>query len=117
MQPGRQRDKFNKIPKEMTGKMRLTTEQRLAALERENVVLQGKVILLHKLLKEQRLLINDYITRRITSVNETQSQTGTLRPEDALYTFICKQKFDRLEKDIARISKLVSNSRIDLKAG
>jgi len=97
--------------------MRLTIEQRLAALERENVVLQGRVTLLHKLLKEQRQLINDYITQRVTSVNETATQNGNVRPEDALYTFICKQKFDRLEKNIAIISKSVANSRIGLKAG
>jgi len=97
--------------------MRLTIEQRLLTLERENVVLQGRVTMLHKLLKEQQRLINDYITRRITSVNQTESQKGTLRPEDALYTFKCKQKFDRLEKDIARINKSLTSSRFDLKAG
>lgn len=105
------------IPKELIGKMRLTTEQRLAALERENVVLQGRITLLHKLLKEQRQLISDYITQRISSANETANQNGNTRPEDALYTFICKQKFDRIEKNIARISKSVANSRIGLKAG
>jgi len=105
------------IPKELIGKMRLTTEQRLAALERENVVLQGRITLLHKLLKEQRQLISDYITQRISSANETANQNGNMRPEDALYTFICKQKFDRIEKNIARISKSVANSRIGLKAG
>jgi hypothetical protein len=106
-----------KLIRENDRNMRLTTEQRLIALERENVVLQGKVTMLHKLLKEQRRLINDYITRKITSANQTEAQTGTSRPEDALYTFKCKQKFDRLEKDIDRINKSMSNSRLDLKAG
>ena len=109
--------KIFKIQKEVTKKMRLTTEQRLAALERENVVLQGRVTLLHKLLKEQRQLINDYITQRVTSANETEGQNGNLRPEDALFTFVCKQKFDRLEKNIQSISNSVANSRIGLKAG
>ncbi len=109
--------KMVKITKEIVQKMRLTIEQRLAALERENVVLQDRVTMLHKLLKEQRQLINDYITQRVTSANKTEGQSGNLRPEDALYTFVCKQKFDRLEKNIERISKSVADSRFGLKAG
>jgi len=109
-------DKIVKISKEVVKKMRLTIEQRLAALERENVVLQDRVTMLHQLLKEQRHLINDYITQRVTSANEAESQNGKLRPEDALYTFICKKKFDLLDKKIDRISKSVTDSRIGLKA-
>lgn len=109
-------DKIVKISKEVVKKMRLTTEQRLASLERENVVLQDRVTLLHKLLKEQRQLINDYITQRVTSANETEGRNGNTRPEDALYTFICKKKFDLLDKKIERISKSVTDSRIGLKA-
>lgn len=97
--------------------MRLTTEQRLVALERENVVLQGKVTMLHRLLKEQRQLIHDYITQKVASVSDTEVRTGTLRPEDALYTFICRRKFDRLEKEITKIGKYISNSETELRAG
>ena len=64
-------------------KMRLTIEQRLAALERDNVVLHDTVKLLHKLLKEQRQLINDYITQ-VLSANDGEKQKASLRPEDAL---------------------------------
>ena len=109
-------DKIVKISKEIVKKMRLTIEQRLAALERENVVLQDRVTMLHQLLKEQRQLINDYITQRVTSANEAEFHNGKLRPEDALYTFICKKKFDLLDKKIERISKSVTDSRIGLKA-
>ena len=105
------------VSKEAIKKMRLTTEQRLSALERENVVLQDRVTMLHKLLKEQRQLINDYITQRVSSANKTEAQSGNLRPEDALFTFVCKQKFDRLEKNIESIRKSVSHSRFGLKAG
>ena len=97
--------------------MRLTTEQRLVALERENVVLQGRITMLHRLLKEQRQLIHDYITQKVASVSDTEAKMGSLRPEDALYTFICKRKFDRLEKDITKISKFISNSETELRAG
>ncbi len=106
-----------KISKDVVTKMRLTMEQRLAALERENVVLQDRVTILHKLLKEQRELINDYITQSVSSANETKGQNGNLRPEDALFTFICKRKFDMLEKHIERIRKSVTNSTAGLKVG
>ncbi|MHC4558498.1 MAG: hypothetical protein ACYTFW_11605 [Planctomycetota bacterium] len=60
--------------------MRLTIEQRLSALERDNVVLHDTAKLLHKLLKEQRQLINDYITQ-VLSANDSEEQKGSLRPE------------------------------------
>ncbi len=52
--------KSTKIQNEVTN-MRLTVEQRLQALERDTVVLQDTIKLLHKLLREQRALISDYI--------------------------------------------------------
>lgn len=106
-----------KILKDVVTKMRLTVEQRLAALERENVVLQDRVTILHKLLKEQRELINDYITQSVSSANLTKGQNGNFHPEDARFTFICKRKFDRLEKNIEKIRKSVTNSTIGLRAG
>jgi hypothetical protein len=109
--------KIDNIPKEAEQKMRLTIEQRLAALERESVVLDGKITLLHKLLKEQRELIHDYITKSVSSPKENKGQNGNLRPEDALFTFVCKRKFDRLEKSIERIRKTMTNSGFGLKAG
>jgi len=98
--------------------MRLTIEQRLAALERDNVVLHDTIKLLHKLLKQQRALINDYITQKVTSVAAGDEEiSGSLRPEDALYTFRCRQRFDRVEKDVEKIRKMMHDSRFGLKAG
>jgi len=97
--------------------MRLTIEQRIAALERENVVLHDTVKLLHKLLKEQRLLINDYITQKVMSASEVEKHKGNLRPEKELFTFVCKRRFERLEKRIDKIQKLVENPKLGLKAG
>ncbi len=104
-----------KISKDIVTKMRLTIEQRIAALERENVVLHDRVTILHKLLKEQRELINDYITRSVGSA--TKGQSGNFRAEDAQFTFICKRRFDRLEKNIEKIRKSITNSKIGLRAG
>ena len=101
-----------------TSRMRLTVEQRLVALERDNVVLHDTIKLLHKLLKEQRELINDYITLRVTSADTSNEQKGAkTRPEDALYTFICNQRFDRIEKDMGRLHNFVKNSKFGLKVG
>ena len=90
--------------------MRFTTEQRLAALERENVVLHDTTELLHKMLKEQRQLINDYIIQTIAATDAGNAQTGGARAEEALYTFICRQRFDRLDKTIEDLRKQMAES-------
>ncbi len=98
--------------------MRLTIEQRLAALERETVVLQDTVKLLHKLLKQQRQLINDYITQKVTSAHAgDEERARNVRPEEAVYIFRCRQRFDRIDKDIHKLRRLMENPPFDLKAG
>lgn len=99
-------------------KMRLTIEQRLEVLERDVVVLQDTLKLLHKLLKQQRELINDYITHKVTSAGaEDRKSEANARLEDALYIFTCRQRFDRIEKEIWGIRKTIERSKISLKAG
>lgn len=99
-------------------KMKLTIEQRFESLERDVVVLQDTMKLLHKLLKQQRELINDYITQKVTSANAgAEESEGNTRPEDALYIFTCRQRFDRIEKEIEKIRKMIENSKMSLKAG
>ena len=98
--------------------MRLTLEQRLAALERDIVVLRDTLKMLHGLLKEQRQLISDYITQQVMSADTSDEEKhGNVRPEDALYTFVCQQRFDKMEKNIEKIRKLIEDSRFGLKAG
>ena len=98
--------------------MRLTVEQRLRALERENVVLHDTLKVLHRLVKEQGHLINEYIVRRMAAVGADQGQDGeNARPEEELYTFVCQQRFDKIEKDIKKALKLIESSRFGLKAG
>jgi uncharacterized coiled-coil protein SlyX len=90
--------------------MRLTTEQRLIALERDNVVLHDTIKLLHKLLKEQRRLISEYITRRVASSTENPMHNSNQRPEDAVYTFVCSQRFEQIEKLVERVSKMIAKA-------
>ena len=98
--------------------MRLTIKQRLETMERDIIVLQDTLKLLHKLLKRQRELINDYITEKVTSAATSDEENGKkVRPEDILYTFRCRQRFDRIEKDIAKIRKMMEESKFGLKAG
>jgi hypothetical protein len=97
--------------------MRLTIEQRVAALERESVVLSDTVKLLHRMLKEQRRLINDYITRKVSSAVQNQRQEGNLRPEDEVYAFICRTRFERLEKQVEKMRKLLEKQAFGLRAG
>ncbi|MFQ6036099.1 MAG: hypothetical protein ACE5NM_09685 [Sedimentisphaerales bacterium] len=98
--------------------MRLTIEQRLESLERDVVVLQDTMKLLHKLLKQQRELINDYITQKVTSAKFSDKESEEdARPEDALYIFTCRQRFDRIEKEIDKVRKMIEDSKAGLKAG
>ncbi|MHC4913709.1 MAG: hypothetical protein ACYTE5_12040 [Planctomycetota bacterium] len=98
--------------------MRLTVEQRLRALERENVVLHDTLKVLHRLVKEQGHLINEYIVRRVAAASADQGQGGeNARPEEELYTFVCQRRFDKIEKDIKKALKLIETSRFGLKAG
>lgn len=98
--------------------MRLTVEQRLQALERDTVILHGTIKLLHKLLKEQGELISDYIVQKVAnSTSENDADGRNPRPEEELYTFVCKQRFNKIDRDIKKILKLIENLRFGLKAG
>lgn len=98
--------------------MGLTMEQRVSALEREIVVLRDTIKLLHKMLKEQHQLINSYITQKVASVNGSDGGNGgDGRPEDAIYTFVCKKRMDRLDNDVKKMRKLIGNIRFGVRAG
>jgi hypothetical protein len=100
------------------GDIRLTIEQRLQALERETVVLHDTIKLLHKLLKDQGELINDYIVQKMGNANGSAEANGAnARPEQELYAFVCQRRFDKLEKDIKKTLQLIENLRFRLKAG
>ncbi len=114
------RKHMNKLVRVLNGmrnKMRLTTEQRLVALERDNVVLYDTIKLLHKLLKEQRQMINEYITQTMMSSNDSGGQKGNVCPADALYTFKCKRRFEGIEKHIEKMQKSMEEPKHGLKAG
>ena len=86
--------------------MRLTIEERLAALERENVVLHDKLKVLHKLMKEQRELTMDY-TQKVVSVSDSKAEI--MHPEEVRYTYCCRPRFERLEKQMEQVEKLVAD--------
>jgi len=98
--------------------MRLTIEQRLEYLEREIVVQHDTVKLLHRLLKQQRELIHDYITHTVVSTAGGDEQSnGNVHPERALYTFVCKRRLDIIERQIEKLHKIVEASGFGRKAG
>lgn len=98
--------------------MRLTTNQRLQALERETAVLGDTIKLLHKLLKDQRQLINDYIIQKVGEADSMDGPTrGNGRPEWEVYTFVCQQRFGKIEKDVKKALQLVENLKFRLRAG
>jgi hypothetical protein len=99
--------------------MRLTVDQRLTALEREVVVLHDTLKLLHKLIKDQGHLINDFIVHKVTAANDSAGggEGGNGRPEAEVYTFICQRRFEKIERDMKRALKLIQQSHRGLKAG
>ena len=101
-----------------TSNMRLTIDQRLQTLERETVVLHDTIKLLHKLLKDQGELINEYIVRKVVEAEGADGPDGaSTRPEQELYTFVCKQRFDKIERDVKKTLELIENLRFRLRAG
>jgi len=96
--------------------MHLTTGQRLLALEREVTVLHDTVKLLHKMLREQREMINDFVVQKVADTDAIPNG-GAAKPGKELFAFVCKRKFDKLEKDIEKLRKLSENLRFGLKAG
>ena len=75
--------------------MRLTREQRIASLERENVVLRDKMELLHAMLKQQRQIINEHIIQQITRVEEHQQGSAASGTHSA---FVCRRRFEQMEQ-------------------
>ena len=91
------------------GSMRLTTEQRLQALERDIVVLHDMIKMLHRMMKDQGRIAN--------SNGDEAGENGNGRPEQELYTFVCQKRFDKLEKDVKRTLQAVEGLKFKSRAG
>jgi uncharacterized coiled-coil protein SlyX len=98
--------------------MRLTVEQRLRALERDNVVLHDTIKLLHKMLKEQRMVISDYITLKMAKSNgDNGHKGGNGRPCEEIYSFVCKGRLDRADRDVQKMRKSIEALKYGPRAG
>ena len=98
--------------------MKLTSQQRILALERECAVLHDLVKVLHKMLKEQKAIINDFIVQRVAGSEDANGENdGNGRAEKEVFTFVCRRRFDKLERDVTRMRKHVENLHFGLKAG
>jgi len=84
-------------------------EQRISVLERENIILQDSIKVLHKMLKEQRQMINDYITHRVVS-SSREGRGSNMQPDDAVFIFVCRRRFELLEKRLDKLHKLAQKS-------
>lgn len=90
-------------------KVQPTAEQRLASLETDVAGLNETITRLYRMLKEQGELISEYITKQLVAGGPTGEQAG-LSPEDALFTFVCRRKFDQVEKELGRLRQLLAGS-------
>jgi len=64
------------------------------------------------MLKHQNKLITDYLTLNAVVQNQ-DSQDAPSSKEDAVYTFMCRKRFDQIQKDIRYLKQMIS--KIDLK--
>jgi hypothetical protein len=88
-------------------RVQATPEQRLAALEGIVAGLSEAVDRLHNALKEQSELLNEYGSKQPAVGHAPAGRVGGLSPEDVLYTFVCRRKFDHVEKELARLRQLL----------
>ena len=90
-------------------KVRPTAEQRLAALETSITDVNEAIARLYKMLKEQGELITEYITKQVVASGPAGEPSG-VSPEDALFTFVCRRKFDHVERELGRLRQLLAGS-------
>ena len=86
-----------------------TTEQRLAAVETNVAGLRETTDRLYKMLKEQGELISEYVTKQLVG-SDSRDHRGGVSAEDALFTFVCRRKFDQIEKELGRLRRLLARS-------
>jgi len=84
-----------------------TTEQRLAALEANIAGLGETVDRLHKMVREQGDLIREYITTQSVAGGSKSSPSSSISPEDAIFTFVCRRRFDHVEKELSKLKQLL----------
>ena len=96
--------------------LRLTTQQRLAALERENVVLHDKMKTLHGMLKEQRQLIAEYITQQILLADGDGTGASRTESGETVGHFLCQRRFEQLEERVEQFSVFVGEGNARRKA-
>ncbi len=84
-----------------------TTEQRLVALEASVASLGATVDKLHKMVREQGDLIREYTTTQLAAGSSKSSPSSSISPEDAIFTFVCRRRFDHVEKEVSRLKQLL----------
>ena len=96
---------------------RATTEQRLDAIEQNVAHLNDAVDRLYHKVREQRQLISEYVTKQLVAAGDGDGRNGGVSAEDALFTFVCRRKFDEVEKELARLRQRLAGSDSIRRAG
>jgi len=96
--------------------LRLTMEQRLAALERENVVLRDKMKMLHGMLKQQRQLIAEFITQQIVLAPSHERAEPHVETMETAGHFLCQRRFEQLEERLDACGAYLGEGRVRRRA-
>lgn len=83
--------------------MHRSNQQRLSALERDVAAMRESMDKLAKMFRERGELITEYITGQMVAAGSEGERSGAVRPEDALFTFVCRRKFDEVEEELKRL--------------
>lgn len=94
-----------------------TVEQRLARLERNVANLNEAVDQLYRMAREQQRSIGEYVTKKLVAAGNGDGHDAGVSPEDAMFTFVCRRKFDAVEKELARLRQVVAGSDSVRRAG
>jgi hypothetical protein len=89
------------------GQTQTTPEQRLTALEGRVAGLSEAMDGLRRMLEQQGELLNEYVAKQPAASGATGNRVGDLSPEDVLFTFVCRRKFDHVEKELGRLKQLL----------
>jgi hypothetical protein len=88
-------------------KVQPTTEQRLATLEANMASLGETIDRLRTAVREQGDLIREHITKQLVANGAKGVADSSISPEDALFTFVCRRKFDHVEKELSKLKQLL----------
>jgi hypothetical protein len=78
-----------------------------ATLEANMVSLSETIDRLRAAVREQSDLIREHVSKQLVAGGAKNAVSSSISPEDALFTFVCRRKFDHVEKELSKLKQLL----------